>query len=109
MEIPTSEKSSEPVIELAGLRVQLGGREILRGLDCRLGEAGRGKAIGLLGPNGSGKSTTGLIVLGLEPPDRGLVRFYGKPMAVPATAAWSATLGSRPNRRRIKCASPRAR
>lgn len=42
------------IIEAAGLKARLGGREILKGLDFRL----QGPAfIGLLGPNGSGKST----------------------------------------------------
>ena len=46
-----------PVIELDNLRVKLGRREILKGISCRLGASGSGKAIGLLGPNGAGKST----------------------------------------------------
>src|SRR3954463_3639111 len=43
----------------------------------------KGETLGLVGESGSGKSTTGRIVLGLEPPDRGEVRFDGKPMAAP--------------------------
>ncbi|MGT2438594.1 ABC transporter ATP-binding protein [Bradyrhizobium betae] len=50
----------------------------------------KGETLGLVGESGSGKSTTGRIVLGLEPPDRGDVRFEGKPMAAPGTPAWRA-------------------
>jgi ABC-2 type transport system ATP-binding protein len=77
MEQPFREKTSEPVIELTGLRVRLGGREILRGLDCRLGQAGRGKAIGLLGPNGAGKSTLIQTLLGFHKPAAGSARMFG--------------------------------
>ena len=50
----------------------------------------KGETLGLVGESGSGKSTTGRIVLGLEPPDRGEVQFDGKPMAAPGTKAWRA-------------------
>jgi peptide/nickel transport system ATP-binding protein len=50
----------------------------------------KGETLGLVGESGSGKSTTGRIVLGLEPPDGGAVRFDGKPMAAPSTAEWRA-------------------
>ena len=38
-------------IEIDNLRLKLGRREILKGISCRLGVSGSGKAIGLLGPN----------------------------------------------------------
>lgn len=66
-----------PVIELDGLRVRLGRREILKGLSCRLGAAGSGKAIGLLGPNGAGKSTLIQTLLGFHKPSGGGARVMG--------------------------------
>lgn len=66
-----------PVIELDGLRVRLGRREILKGLSCRLGAAGSGKAIGLLGPNGAGKSTLIQTLLGFHKPAAGGARVMG--------------------------------
>uniref|UniRef100_UPI0005765A9B ATP-binding cassette domain-containing protein n=1 Tax=Bradyrhizobium genomosp. III TaxID=2683271 RepID=UPI0005765A9B len=50
----------------------------------------KGETLGLVGESGSGKSTTGRVVLGLEPPDSGEVRFDGKPMAAPGTPAFFA-------------------
>ncbi len=57
-----------PVIAVENLRVRLGKREILKGISCRLGESGEGKAIGLLGPNGAGKSTLIQTLLGFHQP-----------------------------------------
>ena len=53
-----------PVIELQGLSVRFGSREILKNLMCSL----RGRAIGLLGPNGAGKSTLINTLLGFYKP-----------------------------------------
>lgn len=66
-----------PVIELQDLSVKLGQREILRGISCRLGLAGSGKAIGLLGPNGAGKSTLIRSLLGFHKAESGSARILG--------------------------------
>jgi ABC-2 type transport system ATP-binding protein len=68
---------SSPVIELNNLRVQLGRREVLRGITCRLGVSGAGKAIGLLGPNGAGKSTLIQTLLGFHLPLAGSAKVLG--------------------------------
>jgi len=68
---------TSPVVELEDLRVKLGRREILRGISCRLGVSGAGKAIGLLGPNGAGKSTLILTLLGFHKPVGGHARVLG--------------------------------
>ena len=63
----------KPVIELEGLRVRFGKREILKGLTCSLS----GRTIGLLGPNGAGKSTLINTLLGFYPPAAGTARIFG--------------------------------
>jgi ABC-2 type transport system ATP-binding protein len=66
-----------PVVELEDLTVRLGRREILRGITCRLGASGQGKAVGLLGPNGAGKSTLIQTLLGFLRPSAGRARILG--------------------------------
>lgn len=63
----------DPVIELAGLSVRFGKREILQGLDVSLS----GRTIGLLGPNGAGKSTLIQTLLGFVPLSGGSARVLG--------------------------------
>jgi len=62
-----------PVIELEGLGVRFGTREILKSLTCSLS----GRTIGLLGPNGAGKSTLINTLLGFYPPSSGTARIFG--------------------------------
>jgi ABC-2 type transport system ATP-binding protein len=66
-----------PVIDLQDLRVKLGRREILKGISCRLGESGGGRAFGLLGPNGAGKSTLILTLLGFHRAAGGSAKILG--------------------------------
>jgi ABC-2 type transport system ATP-binding protein len=68
---------TSPVVELDNLKVRLGRREILRGISCRLGVSGVGKAVGLLGPNGAGKSTLILTLLGFHKPAAGRASVLG--------------------------------
>lgn len=62
-----------PVIELDGLGVRFGNRDILRDLRVSLG----GRTIGLLGPNGAGKSTLIQTLLGFVPANSGTARVFG--------------------------------
>jgi ABC-2 type transport system ATP-binding protein len=62
-----------PVIDLQGLSVRFGHRDILKDLQCSL----RGRAIGLLGPNGAGKSTLINTLLGFYKPSSGTARVLG--------------------------------
>jgi ABC-2 type transport system ATP-binding protein len=65
--------AAAPLVELQGLSVKFGQREILRGLTAQL----RGRAIGLLGPNGAGKSTLINTLLGFHRPSTGSARVFG--------------------------------
>ena len=65
------------VVELEDLKVNLGRREVLHGISCRLGVSGTGRAIGLLGPNGAGKSTLIRTLLGFHKPVSGEARVLG--------------------------------
>jgi len=61
------------VIELDGLGVRFGSRDILRDLRVSLG----GRTIGLLGPNGAGKSTLIQTLLGFVRANSGSARIFG--------------------------------
>ncbi len=70
---PVPAPAGAPVIELDGLRVKFGTKEILKGLSGALG----GRSIGLLGPNGAGKTTLLHTLLGFHPPAAGTARVFG--------------------------------
>jgi ABC-2 type transport system ATP-binding protein len=60
-------------LELDGLSVRLGRRDVLRDLKGTLA----GRSIGLLGPNGAGKTTLLHTLLGFFPPSSGTARLAG--------------------------------
>lgn len=66
--------STFPLVELNGLTVRFGDRDILRGLTASL----RGRAVGLLGPNGAGKSTLINTLLGFYKPVSGSAKVFGR-------------------------------
>jgi ABC-2 type transport system ATP-binding protein len=62
----------QPVIELAGLGVRFGKRDILKDLTVAL----TGRTIGLLGPNGAGKSTLIQTLMGFCPITAGSAKVF---------------------------------
>ena len=68
---------STPVIEVAGLDVELGGHRILQGVDVSIGA---GEVVAVLGANGAGKSTLVRATLGVVPAAAGSVRLFGAPL-----------------------------
>lgn len=61
-------------LEVAGLRVTLGSRPVLAGVDATLPIPG---SVALVGPSGSGKTTLLAAIAGLLSPDAGVVRWRG--------------------------------
>jgi ABC-2 type transport system ATP-binding protein len=63
-----------PAIEVRGLRMRYGARQVLDGVDF---EVRAGEVFCLLGPNGAGKTTTLEILEGFRPRTAGTVRVLG--------------------------------
>lgn len=64
-----------PLYEVRGLRKSFGERAILESVDL---DVRRAEFLCLLGESGTGKSLLAKIMLGLVPPDAGLIRFDGE-------------------------------
>ncbi|MGD0553951.1 MAG: metal ABC transporter ATP-binding protein [Streptosporangiaceae bacterium] len=62
---------TDSIIELDGVGVRLGGRQILSDVSFQLRP---GEFTGLIGPNGAGKTTLLRVILGLQPPTEGKVK-----------------------------------
>ena len=90
---PVTERAGGPphgrhrsgVLELAGLRRRYGRTAALDGLSLTVEP---GQIFGFLGPNGAGKTTAMRIVMGIEPPDEGAVRWGGRPLTHPDRLAF---------------------
>jgi len=66
--------TTAPVIEVDDLWLKRNGEVILEGVNLRVMP---GDVYAILGPNGGGKTTLLKVILGLIPPDRGIVRILG--------------------------------
>lgn len=67
---------SNPVLEVRGLSVRLGGRTVLDTIDLIISP---GEFVGLIGSNGAGKTTLFRVVLGLLTPTAGRVTIARQP------------------------------
>ena len=72
------EQPDGPVLETRGLVKRFGETVAVDGVDVSVGE---GTVCGLLGRNGAGKTTLLRMILGLLPPDAGVVRLFGREAA----------------------------
>ncbi|MGO1797777.1 MAG: ATP-binding cassette domain-containing protein [Microbacterium sp.] len=75
-----------PVVELDDVHVSFtsgfgAGRRRVHAMSGVSFSVAPGETLGLVGESGSGKSTTAAVVLGLQRPDTGAVRFEGAPLA----------------------------
>ncbi|TQL87033.1 ATP-binding cassette domain-containing protein [Microbacterium saperdae] len=86
MSTASSASTSAPTIELDDVSVAFtsgigANRREVRAMSSVSFSVAPGETLGLVGESGSGKTTTGSVVLGLQRPDSGTVRFQGAPLA----------------------------
>ena len=67
---------TEEILDVAGVSVSLGGRQVLDNVSFTVGP---GQFTGLIGPNGAGKTTLLRVILGLQRPTAGSVAVLGRP------------------------------
>ncbi|SCY37870.1 ABC-2 type transport system ATP-binding protein [Alkaliphilus peptidifermentans DSM 18978] len=71
--------NNEPIINIRGLRMNYGEKEVLKGINL---EIYKGQIIGYIGPNGAGKSTTVKIILGIIEGYEGEIKIFGEDISL---------------------------
>jgi ABC-type glutathione transport system ATPase component len=82
----TAPGTRRPLLELAGLRKEFGGRHGSVAVDDVSLTVGEGETLALVGESGCGKTTLTRLLLRLEQPTAGSVRFDGQDLAALAPA-----------------------
>jgi zinc/manganese transport system ATP-binding protein len=72
--LTASTTAATPVLDVSGIGVWIGGRRILSDVSFAVAP---GEFLGLIGSNGAGKTTLLRVILGLQDPTSGSVRFGG--------------------------------
>ncbi len=75
--ILNTKSSQPPVVDIQGLTKSYGQLKVVDGLDLQVE---KGECFGLLGPNGAGKTTTLRMLLGMTPPDSGVLNIFQTPI-----------------------------
>jgi D-xylose transport system ATP-binding protein len=76
---PRSSTSTEPLVEMRGIRVSFGGVHAVDNVSVDLHP---GEVVGLVGGNGAGKSTLMRVLSGARPADDGDILIDGKPATI---------------------------
>jgi len=76
---PRPAASTEPLVEMRGIRVSFGGVHAVDNVSVDLHP---GEVVGLVGGNGAGKSTLMRVLSGARPADDGEIRIDGKPATI---------------------------
>lgn len=72
---PAACEEAHACLEAVNLCKTYGDRQVVRGVSLAMSP---GEVVGLLGPNGAGKTTTFYMVVGVEAPDSGQIRWMGQ-------------------------------
>ncbi|TAL11344.1 MAG: ABC transporter ATP-binding protein [Chloroflexota bacterium] len=87
---PGADPAESPRLEFSGVRAGFGDREVLHGIDARLG---RREIVAVLGPNGSGKTTLFRTAMRLLKLTGGEIRVDGEPITNRTVAQLASTFG----------------